>query len=161
TLKAWVDANREKLRARAAILRAKVDWEEKGRRDDMLLPPGLQLERARSLLADPGDITTDEIREFISLSSAREEAEHKQREEALARDEAQVAEINAAQARTAAAQARTASLQRITRLTFAAVGAVILMASATVGYLQWGKARQLARQELALAHAQTKILSEL
>jgi len=39
----------------------------------MLLPPGLQLERARSLLADAGDITTEDINEFISLSSEREE----------------------------------------------------------------------------------------
>jgi WD40 repeat protein len=99
TLKAWVDANREKLRARAAILRAKVDWEEKGRRNDMLLPVGLQVERARSLLADPGDITTDDIKEFISLSSAREESERKKREDALARDEARVAQIRAAQDR--------------------------------------------------------------
>jgi hypothetical protein len=43
----------------------------------MLLPAGLQLERARSLLADPGDISTDDIKEFILLSSAREEAERK------------------------------------------------------------------------------------
>ena len=77
----------------------------KGRRDDMLLPAGLQLERARSLLADPGDIGTDDIKEFILLSSAREEAERKEREEALERDKAQVAEIKAAQARTGARHA--------------------------------------------------------
>ena len=94
----------------------------------MLLPAGFQLERARALLADPGDITIDDIKEFISLSSAREEAERKQREAALARDEAQVAEIKAAQTLNAAAQARTARLQRITRWAFAAVGAVILIA---------------------------------
>src|SRR5262245_636314 len=98
-LRKWIDSNREKLRSRAAILQAKADWEQNSRRDDMLLPAGLQLERARSLLADPGDIGTDDIKEFILRSSAREEAEHKKREEALARDEAQVAEIKAAQAR--------------------------------------------------------------
>jgi conflict system STAND superfamily ATPase len=74
----WIDANREKLRARAAVLQAKADWEQNGRRDDMLLPAGLQLERARSLPADAGDITTDDIKEFISLSSAREETALKQ-----------------------------------------------------------------------------------
>ena len=77
-LRAWIDANREKLRARAAVLQNKVDWEQSGKRDDMLLPSGLQLERARTLLADPGDITTDDIKEFVSLSSAREEAAQKQ-----------------------------------------------------------------------------------
>jgi TPR repeat protein/energy-coupling factor transporter ATP-binding protein EcfA2 len=77
-LRAWIDANREKLRARAAVLQNKADWEQSGKRDDMLLPSGLQLERARTLLADPGDITTDDIKEFVSLSSAREEAAQKQ-----------------------------------------------------------------------------------
>ena len=65
-LRGWIDANREKLRARAAVLLAKADWEQNGRRDDILLPAGLPLERARNLLADPGDIPTDDIKEFIS-----------------------------------------------------------------------------------------------
>jgi energy-coupling factor transporter ATP-binding protein EcfA2 len=77
-LRGWIDSSREQLRARAALLQAKADWDENGKRDDMLLRPGLQLERARSLLADPGDIATDDLREFISLSSARDEAVRKQ-----------------------------------------------------------------------------------
>src|SRR5262249_22930477 len=44
------------------------------------------LERARALLADPGDLTISDIQDFIALSSAREEAERKEREEALERD---------------------------------------------------------------------------
>ena len=92
----------------------------------MLLPSGFQLERARALLADRSDIGTDDIKEFISLSSAR-----------------------------------AARLQRITRWAVAAVAAIILIAGATVGYLQWDKARQLAGQEVALAHAQANILAEL
>jgi hypothetical protein len=71
-LREWIDSNREKMRARAALLQAKVDWEQNHRRDDMLLPAGLQLERARNLLADPGDISTDEIKEFIIESEARQ-----------------------------------------------------------------------------------------
>jgi energy-coupling factor transporter ATP-binding protein EcfA2 len=66
----WIDANREKLRARAAVLQAKADWEQNGKRNDMLLPAGLQLERARTLLADP-DITTGDIKEFIDDSERR------------------------------------------------------------------------------------------
>jgi TPR repeat protein/energy-coupling factor transporter ATP-binding protein EcfA2 len=77
-LRTWIDANREKLRARAAILQAKADWEQNGRRDDMLLAAGLQLERARNLLVDSGDIPIDDIGEFISRSSAREESTRKQ-----------------------------------------------------------------------------------
>jgi energy-coupling factor transporter ATP-binding protein EcfA2 len=70
-LREWIDANRVKLRDRAAVLQAKADWERNGRRDDMLLPPGLQLERARSLLDNPGDLAIDDIQEFIALSSTR------------------------------------------------------------------------------------------
>jgi TPR repeat protein len=77
-LREWIDASRERLRAREAVLQAKSDWQKNGERADMLLPPGLPLERARSLLADPGDITTDDLEEFISLSSAREEAVKRQ-----------------------------------------------------------------------------------
>src|SRR5262249_30781807 len=109
-----------------AIIQAKTDWEQNGRRDDMLLPAGLQLERARNLLADPGDIGTDDIKGFVLLSSAR-----------------------------------AARLQRLTRLAVAAVGPVILIAGARVTYLQWDKARELERQEVALAHAQANILGEL
>ena len=166
-LREWIDANREKLRARAAVLQAKTEWGQQGRRDE-LLPPGFQLERARALLREPGDITTDDIEEFISLSSAREEMERKQREAALARDEAHVVEIKAG-------QERTARLQRIARWAVGAVAAVILIAGGTVGYLQLTKEAALAesrqqlaalkvsldRREIALSHAQANILGQL
>ena len=66
-LREWVDANREMLRARAAVLQAQADWERNGRRDDLLLPSGFQLERARELLENPGDITIDDIQDYISF----------------------------------------------------------------------------------------------
>ena len=146
-LRGWIDVNREKLRARAAVLQAKAEWEEHGRREDLLLPGGFQLERARALLADPGDLTINDIQEFIALSSAREEAERKEREAALARDEARVAEIKAG-------QARTARLQRMTRWAIAAVAAVLLIAGVIIGFLQSDKARQLTTKENALSAAQ-------
>jgi WD40 repeat protein len=216
-LRGWIDASREKLRARAAVLQAKAQWEQQGGREDLLLPAGFQLERARALMAEPGDISVADIHDFIALSFAREERERKEREDALARDEARVAEIRAAQDRTAAAlaekedaqastaaalaekeaaqastavalgekaaaqastavaQARTARWQRITRWAFAAVGAVILIAGATIGYLQSNNARQLAAkgqqlatqaeelasQQTALTHGQANVLAEL
>jgi hypothetical protein len=157
-LRGWIDANREKLRSRAAVLQAKSDWEQNRRRDDMLLPAGFQLERARSLLADPGDITTDDIKEFVSLSSAREEAERRAREEALAREEAQVAEKKAAYARTADAQARIA---RITQWAVAAVGAVILTVGGIVGWLTAGGMVGGWDKQTRLEDAQAKILTKL
>jgi hypothetical protein len=113
-LRGWIDANREKLRARAAVVRDKAEWEQQGRRDDLLLPAGFQLERARSLLADPGDIAIDDIYEFIELSSAR--------------DEARMAEIRAA-------QARAARYQRITRWAITAMGAAIITLAITLATL--------------------------
>src|SRR4029077_3674141 len=101
-----------------------------------------------------GDIGTDDIKEFILLSSEREEAERKEREEALERDKAQVARI--------------ARSQRDTRLAFAAVGAVILIGGGIVGWLQADKAQKLAalneslnRRQVALDHAQANHLAEL
>ena len=94
-LRQWVDANRDKLRARAAILQAKAEWEKNGRREDLLLPAGFQLERARLLLADPGDIAIDDIKEFIAESEA---ADARRRSEDEAREyQRQAAELKAAQ----------------------------------------------------------------
>jgi tetratricopeptide (TPR) repeat protein len=55
-------------------LQAQADWERNARRDDLLLPSGFQLERARELLENPGDITIDDIQDYISSSLAREKA---------------------------------------------------------------------------------------
>jgi hypothetical protein len=49
----------------------------------LLLPAGFQLERARALASEPGDITIDDIREFISESEA---AEARRRDEAAQRE---------------------------------------------------------------------------
>jgi energy-coupling factor transporter ATP-binding protein EcfA2 len=125
-LRGWIDASREKLRARAAVLQAKADWEQSRTRDDMLLPAGLQLERARNLLADPGDITTDDIEEFISLSSAREERMEEEKKEALAREQAHIAATRAAQTRT----------KRVQRWSYAVLG--LLLAIIVAGLLTSG-----------------------
>ena len=145
-LREWINANRKKLRARAAVVQAKAEWEHQERRDDLLLPSGFQLERARTLLADPGDLAVADVQDYIALSSAREESQRQERDEALA---------------IAAAQARTARLQRITRWAFAAVGAITLIALATIGYLQWDKARQLAASVGSLIHTQANVLAAL
>ena len=95
-LREWIGANREKLRARAAVLQAKTEWEKQGRREDLLLPAGFQLERARALLAEPGELTIIDIQEFIAFSSTREETERKEREEIVRSRAKADAEIEAA-----------------------------------------------------------------
>jgi WD40 repeat protein len=149
-LRGWIDANREKLRARAAVLQAKAEWEQQRRREDLLLPAGFQLERARALLAEPGDLTIDDIQEFIALSSAREESERKEREEALARDEARVAQIKAG-------QERTARLQRTARWTLAATALAVVIGLAA-GLWQHEINRT---QKLELDQARLHLLAEV
>jgi TIR domain len=153
-LQGWIDANREKLRSRAAILRAKTDWENSGGRTDMLLRPGLQLERARALMGDPGEITIDDVADFITESQAADDsrraadAERDQRRqraeleatkarlESAERDrQRQDAELEAAQARAQAAGEREAAQKQIaeqarqmTRRTAAALIAALALA---------------------------------
>jgi hypothetical protein len=127
-------------------VQAKDEWERQARREDLLLPAGFQLERARALLADPGDAAVDDIQEFVAHSSAHEVAERQEREDALARDEARVAQIKAG-------QERTALLQRIARWAVASAAAVILIAGVALGYLRSDKARQLAAKAKALAES--------
>jgi hypothetical protein len=106
-------------------------------------------------------IITDLQRSFLSASEAAEKARLEADRQRLAERERLVKESEIAQART--------------RWGFALVGAVILIASATVGYLQFDKARQLAtraqqletqaqqlaRQEIALTHGTANVLAEL
>jgi energy-coupling factor transporter ATP-binding protein EcfA2 len=73
TLRDWVSANRQKLRDRSAILRAKAEWEEQGRDEKFLLDPGVQLERGRALLDDPGDVRVDDISRYVGRSMERED----------------------------------------------------------------------------------------
>ena len=73
TLRGWVGANRENLRARASILRAKAEWEERGQDEKFLLDPGVQLERGRALLANPGDVAVDDIRDYVERSVKKDE----------------------------------------------------------------------------------------
>src|SRR6516162_3689917 len=138
-------------------------WEGRARPESLLLR-GDDLDAAKAWMATRkvgAPEITDAQRALISASEQAEARRLGNEREQLERDKAQVAVIKAA-------QARTARLQWITRWAFAAVAAVILIAGATVGYLQWDKARQLARQEVALAesrqqldHAQANILAEL
>src|SRR5208337_1835681 len=72
-LRTWVNENRDKLRARAAIRRAMAEWEENGKTDRFLLDPGVQLERGRALVNDPGDVPVDDIRDFVDRSIKRED----------------------------------------------------------------------------------------
>ena len=72
-------ANRENLRARAAILRAKAEWEEKGESDEFLLAPGVQLERGRGLAGESRRCAVDDIRDYVGRSIAKDERRARRR----------------------------------------------------------------------------------
>src|SRR5215470_16753964 len=127
-------------------------WEGRARPESLLLR-GDDLGAAKAWMAARKAGAPEITDAQRALISASEEAEAKRlgnEREQLEREKAQVAEIKAA-------QSHTARLQRITRWAVAAVGAVVLIAGATVGYLQWDKARQLARQEVALAESRQQL----
>src|SRR6516162_16684 len=138
-------------------------WEGRERPESLLLR-GDDLDAAKAWMATRkggAPEVTDAQRAFVDASEEAEAKRLGNERAQLERDKAQVAEIKAA-------QARTARLQRITRWAFAAVAAVILVAGGIVAWwqadkarLQADKAEQLARQEVALAHAQANILAEL
>jgi hypothetical protein len=72
TLRTWVDGNREKLRMRAAILRANAEWEGARKNDGYLLRPGIELERGRALLEIPDNVPVDDIRDYVDRSIEKE-----------------------------------------------------------------------------------------
>jgi energy-coupling factor transporter ATP-binding protein EcfA2 len=73
TLRAWVSVNRENMRARVAILRAKAEWKENGESEKFLLDPGVQLELGRALLQDPGDVAVDDVSDFVRRSIEKDQ----------------------------------------------------------------------------------------
>jgi tetratricopeptide (TPR) repeat protein len=77
TLRAWINDNRENLRARAAILRFQTEWEENNQNDNFLLNPGVHLERGRALLGKPGEVAVDDIRDYVNRSIEKEDASRK------------------------------------------------------------------------------------
>ena len=161
TLRGWVDQNRESLRARVAILRSREEWEEKGEIDAYLLPAGVQLERGRALLANPGDVPVDDLRIYVERSIKSEDDRlSAEREEALA-DQKQIADAER-QARAAAEQkvsveqrarsdAEAAARKLRTMLTVSVVTALFAVVSAVGLYHEYRRAEQQANE----AHRQT------
>jgi hypothetical protein len=146
-LRRWVDANRDKLRSRAVIVQAKDEWERQGRREDLLLPAGFQLERARSVLADPGDITIDDIKEFVAKSQA---AEARRRAEEDAREyQRQAAELKAS--------------RRVAQRTLAGLIAAVMLAAIAIAIGLYARSQTAeavsqkveAQHQASLAEAKT------
>jgi WD40 repeat protein len=144
TLREWLDINRDRLRARSAILQSKHDWEDAGQNDNALLPEGFQLDRAKALVNDPGDVPLEDIEDFIKRSIDVEkerldkeladelenqrriaEAERRAREAAEAATQAAKArELTEYNSRRAADQAATVLRRWLAVVVFAGVAAI-------------------------------------
>jgi WD40 repeat protein/energy-coupling factor transporter ATP-binding protein EcfA2 len=92
TLRDWVRANRDNMRARAAILRAKAEWEENSEQEKFLLDPGVQLVRGRALLDNPGDVAVDDIRDYVSRSIEKDQGRLDAKRQADLADQKRIAD---------------------------------------------------------------------
>ena len=138
TLRDWVRANRENLRARAAILRAKAEWEEHGEDEKFLLDPGVALERGRALRANPGDVAVDDIRDYVGRSVEKDKRRLDAERDAALADEKRIAV-----ARKRTAQVALAGL----------VVALIVAVAAGWQYLKANEATKLAKEATLQAQA--------
>ena len=68
------------------------EWEERKSTDDYLLPPGVQLERGKALLATPGDVPIDDIRDFVERSIKKEDDRAAAEREAELADQKRIAD---------------------------------------------------------------------
>jgi hypothetical protein len=138
TLRDWVRANRENLRARAAILRAKAEWEEHGKDEKFLLDPGVQLERGRAFLANPGDVAVDDIRDYVERSVEKDQRRLDSEWEAALAGQKRIAN-----ARKRTAQVAVAGL----------VVALLVAAAAVWQYLEATEATKIAKEASVEAEA--------
>ena len=134
-------------------------WQTR-KRDVAQLLRGEELEDAERWLArkpPKAPEPTELLRAFLSESRRAEAAR-------LDKERQQLAEREDALANVTAEQARRARSQRITRWALVAVGAIILIAGATVGYFTVqlaDKKTELAQSIKLLQHAQANILGQL
>jgi hypothetical protein len=129
------------MRARAAILRAKAEWEEHSEDEKFLLDPGVQLERGRALLENPGDVAVDDIRDYVGCSIEKDQRRLDAEREADLADQRRIADADR-QAREAAERAAAAG-KRTARVALAGLAAAILVAIVAIwqyfvaGVVRW------------------------
>ena len=165
-LTAWLEADADDLRLVDGVERAAGEWARNGRHVAWLDHRAERLAEADRLAAreDFRRRLGEEGVAYLAACRAREEAERKDKEEALAREQARLAEIAAAQAqitaeqgRTASAQARTARMQRTAKWTLAAAAVAIIIGFA-VGLWQRHTNRT---QKAELDSGSANLLAEL
>jgi WD40 repeat protein len=108
-LRGWIDENRDKLRTREFLKTNRAEWIKHGRDPGLLGLPSLYIEAARSLYGHPGDVVTDDIRDYVE---ALLDHDWKQKD---AEDTKQREELKAAR-RLASERAKSEEIERGLRL---------------------------------------------
>jgi hypothetical protein len=85
-LRQWIDANRDNLRTRARLKEDRREWLKSNKDPELLSIPSLRLREVQKLSEEPGDVRTDDIKDYIDAlldhDRQRKEAEEaKQRQE--------------------------------------------------------------------------------
>lgn len=116
-----------------------------------MLDPGIQLERGRSLLDNPGDVPVDDIRDYVDRSIEREKRRLDAERDAALADQKRIADAER-QARETAENARAAAdvarRKLRNRLVAAASAAVIAVSALILSQYAWLR----SQRELALAN---------
>jgi WD40 repeat protein len=158
-LTAWLESDVENLKLIEAVDRAAGEWARSGQLDAWLDHRAERLEAAE-LLASRQDFRErigNNGLAYLAACRTREEAERKDKEAALAREQARLAEIAAAQEKIAAEQARTARVQRTARWTLVAAGVAVV---AGIVFGIWQHETNL-QQKAALDRQQINLLAEV
>ena len=82
-LRQWIDANRENLRTRARLKEERTEWLKRNKDPELLGIPSLRLREVQKLSEEPGDVRTDDIKDYIDalLDHDRTRKEAKEAEE--------------------------------------------------------------------------------
>jgi WD40 repeat protein len=150
-LASWLEADAHDLKVIEGVERAAGEWARNGRLQAWLD------HRAERLAAADKLAMREDFRQrmgedgvaYLAACHAREDAERKEKEEALAREQARLAQIatvqkqiTAEQGRTAAAQTRTARMQRRAKAALIGVGLLVFVMLGNVLWQQHDTARR-------------------
>jgi WD40 repeat protein len=158
-LTVWLKSEAENLKLIEGVDRAAGEWARNSQLEAWLDHRAERLEAAELLASQ------ENFRERIGSNGlaylvacrAREETERKDKEAALAREQARLAEIAAAQEKIAVEQTRTARMQRTTRWGLGAFTALVAVVGA-IAIWQYVDNRQ---QKAALDQEQVNLLAEV
>jgi WD40 repeat protein len=158
-LTAWLEADADDLKLVEGVERAAGEWARNGRHDAWLDHRAERLSAA-DRLAGRDDFSRrlgEQGLAYLAACKLREDAERKEKEEALAREQARLAEI-------AAAQARTARLQRNARWILGALAVAVAIGLGAGGWLyKINRTQELENrtQKLELDRGRINLLAEL